>query len=519
MSSLLHDYCNGAPALSPFFEQPLNAFCAPSATARAWDPGLLDAVQRYQQRLGIERSICGDEHAIVTGQQPGLLTGPLYTIYKAITALKLARKFNSQGNARVQPIFWVGSDDHDFEEVRTAHLLSKKHETLSLSYAPAQDIDRFPMYHVPVESSLHALIDEAADQAPGSEWRAEVQAFLHESLDASASFSDWNARIMAKLFAATELLIFAPDLPEARRAAAPVFRNELEHPLRSTHALNEAGRMLETAGFEAQVVKDSAACNLFVVIENRRCRVRFENGRFHLPDAGLQYTQGEFLKLLDDDPQAFTPNVALRCLVQQHLFPTLAYVAGPGELAYWGQLKPLFTQFALPMPVVYPRAQGRISSMKLNKLLGKLHLDPDALLQPLADLEDTVMRASAANPAHALLQTHRAGLQALLDRIALDVTPLQKKYPNAGSHAGRFRETVGGAWDRFERALVHLDDTQSQTIQQQVQRLQTAFAPFRKPQERVYSVFSHLFEYGWELIPRLIAELDVESFTMNEIEL
>ncbi len=516
MRDLLADYIAEAPDLMPFYARPARTLLTSLPKTARWDPALVEAVAAYNERLGGRAVFSGDEAAVVTGQQAGLLTGPLYTIYKAATAVLLSRKLQARSGRLCAPVFWVASEDHDFDEVRTAHVLTKTHELLSLRYEPSLAVEGLPASHVPAEASLHALIDSAAAQTPGSEYRNEVAAFLHESLDASASLAEWTARIMARLFLDTPLIVFAPDLPEARVLAQPIIERAIREPLLTSRLVNETGERLENLGYPRAVVKGDDECAFFLDMDGRRGKVTFDGNLFRMPDMDRVFTPDEMLSIAASEPGRFSANVALRCLVQQRLFPVVAYVAGPGELAYWGQFKPLFDAFGLEMPVIYPRARCLLSTVKLNQLQAKLGIERNDLAQAPDAIADTVLRRMADEGTETIVAQHRGAIADAWQRFAEDLTPQSK---TAAAMAAKAAERAAQEIERIERALLEGDGARATAVRGQVARLCTAFFPIRRPQERVLNVFSFLFEHGWNLIPRLLKEIDIESFAVKEIEL
>lgn len=519
MPSLFDDYIADAPELRDFFATAYSRlFDSPGPVAH-WAPALLAETNRFNEALDHPGGLTGTETLIITGQQPGLFTGPLYTIFKAVSAIRLARTFTERTGAPCAPVFWIGADDHDFEEVRTAHLLTRNHESLALRYAPEQDVSGQPLYQVPLSPMLHTLIDEAANQSTGSEFTRDVAAFLHASLDASSGFTDWFARIMARLFHDTPLRFFAPYQPEARAIAARVIEQEIREPLITTRLVNEAGQRLTALGYTPQVVKGENECAFFIEVNGRRRKVLFEEDHFHLPEEGRRHSREEMLALLHESPGCFSPNVVLRCVVRQAVLPVAAYVAGPGEVGYWAQTKPLFEHFGQPMPVVYPRLRAFITTAKLKKLMTKFSLAIDDLSQPEAQLVERAMRSAAPHPALGLLETRRATVNREMESLLAEIQGLRLKSESPLAMATSAAEQIASALDRLERGITYADTVQAETIQKQVHRLCTALAPERRPQERHYTVFSFLFEQGWEFIPRLIRLLDEESFTLQEVEL
>jgi bacillithiol biosynthesis cysteine-adding enzyme BshC len=519
MGSLVEDYLAGSVGLMEFYGGDYRDALHLGVSPAPWNPALVDDIRQFQTRIGGTATLRGDEGVFITGQQPGIFTGPMYTIYKAITAIKLASAAQEASGGPFVPMYWVGGDDHDFAEISEVHLLGKGQIDVPLVLSPTPDQLAASIFRLPVPDTLHDLAELAAAQAPGSEFTGEILRFLHETLDASANLSEWHARLMARLFRDTPLVFFTPDLPEARHAAIPIFEREIRYPLESTRRLNEGGARLEAAGYGAQVVKGDDACNFFVERRGVRCRVRFTEGAFLLPDTGERFTPAEMLALLHREPEIFTANVGLRCVVQQELFPVRAYVAGPGELAYWGQLKDFFAFFERPMPLVYPRIRGAITSLKSNKLLLKNGLTISDLYTPAEALEERALRAGVQDPSLVVLSRHAQSLLAELEAMQGEFEGLGKAGKHAVPLSAQFQSQVQQGLDYLERSLLRADENRTATVRSQLARLSTELAPNRKPQERHYAIFSWLFQYGWDLVPRLSAALSLDDFSLQEVEL
>ena len=516
MRDLFAEYVEEKPQLQAFFANPPRALMSATPKTARWNPALVEAIHEYLTQAGGRPLFMGDEAAIVTGQQPGLLTGPLYTVYKAVAAIVLARKLHERFGVRCVPVFWVGSDDHDFEENRVAHLFTKNHDILTLNYQPAADVSAMAMHRVPLEPSLHTLIDEAAAQTSGSEFRDEIAGFLHESLNASTNLADWTARILVRLFKNTPLIVFAPHMPAARKLAAPVLEREIRDPLVSTMLLNDTGSKLREMDFHQQVTKNDTECNFFLEFGDRRRKVLFDEDHYVIPDEQQTFSIEEMTGLLDSEPDRFSPNVALRCIVQQHLFPAAAYVAGPGEIAYWAQLKPLFRHFGEDMPIIYPRARCLLTDIKSRQIMEKFQFTLEDLAGKPDELTERALQLTSRAPAKEIVARHRAQIEGGFPPLIEELEPLNK---SAADMVRSVQRNLAEEFERIEAAIVKGKEAQAEAVRKQVQRVTTLLFPNRKPQERVLNVFSFLFEYGWDLIPRLIKEMNVDSFHVKEIEL
>lgn len=513
-NSIRDAYVLGAETILPFLGgHPAQLWETPPATAEL-DARLAEEIADFNVAMGANRpDLTGPMAVISTGHQPTLFTGPLYTVYKAITAIQAAKRIEEQHGIRCVPLFWIAGDDHDFEEASSVYVLTKKNEPHVLRYAPEYTEGR-PLDTIHLDASLEALAEEMAAIVPGSEFRDDVLNELLDSLKHANSMTEWMARLLAKLFRNTPLVLFVPSLPRARELAADIMRQEIEQPNESARRVNAGGAALEELGFTAQVVKGDADCNFFLDVNGLREKVTCEDGTFIA--AGDRYSHDELIAELDSNPARFSPNVILRCIVQQHIFPTAAYIAGPGEIAYWAQLATVFQQFDLPMPVVYPRSSAVLTTIKLNKLLKKYGLTPGQLSQDPEQLVEQALAAESKNPVmDALAKTRTSVEQSLVELSAATA----KLAPNATDAADRLADRTRSEFNRMERALLRSDDQKVATVRQQIERLCNALAPMRKPQERMFTVFSFLFEQGWDFIPRLLQELNLDEFGLQEIEL
>jgi len=513
---LSKEYLNEAADLMPFYACPLSALYARLPGPVSWPKPLVEEMRAYNERIGTRATLDGTELVVVTGQQPGLFTGPLYTIYKAITAIKLAQQIEARSGRRCIPVFWAASEDHDFEEAATAHFLTKRDEPLSLTYKPKQDITDLPLYRVPVEDSVHEAIDTAAQEMRKSELTDSVTAFLHESAEQSRTLCEWFTRLLSRMFRDTPLVLFVPHLPAARALQSELMAVEIQNPLESTRRLNDAGNSLAKLGFQPQVTKSDNMCNFFLEVGGRRRGVTYEDARFHLPEEGITYTGDELLALLAQEPGRFSANVALRPVVQQRLFNAVAYVAGPAELGYWGQIKGVFEQFGQSFPAVYPRAQCALVTTRIRKLMEKLSLSPRDLERPLEQLEQKVFRHIAEEPSYGAITVAQKDVR---NRFRELLAILEQTDPVAREMTESMGLRVDSEFDRIRDVLTRRDEERVEAVRRQVVRLQQCLVPWRKPQERVYTVFSFMFEHGWGLAARLLKEIDIGSFQLQEVEL
>ena len=523
MSTLCEDYIAGKPEVRELFGAVPELLAAHTPIGRPWDGALTEALKALQPKLGIQREFRGDEAVIVTGQQPGLFLGPMYTLYKAVTAVTLARRMRERHGIACVPVFWVASEDHDFDEVRwfayntSEGQLVREYYTPHNAHGEPADIAGLPMHKVPISGELFRFIDRLVEQGLGSDQTAEVAALLRNTLGEAASVSNWFARLMAALFKDTDLIIFAPHMRTARVAAAPIMRREIEEPLASTALLIKSARRLEALGYAPPILKTANACNFFLSVNGRRRKVVFVRGRFMLPEEdGQTVAPEDMVALLEAAPERFSPNVALRPVVQQALFPVAAYVAGPGEIAYWAQLKPVFDQHGITMPVVWPRSRAVMVTPKERRRLASLGLNVNDLALPEEMLLNRALESATPAPLSNSLERHHAAVDAELTALVTELGTTGGS--NVVALAEEMRRQAARGFERIGSNLIRSDARRVEETRKRLAVLRNRLAPLGKPQERVLSPFNYLLSQGLGFVNRLVNELDPEDWRIREIE-
>jgi bacillithiol synthase len=435
---------------------------------------------------------------VIGGQQPGLLTGPLYTVYKAMSIIKLAEDLRRQFPYEFVPLFWNASDDHDWAEVNHAHLVDGAGQLQRLDYPLDPQFEGWPVGEIPLDRGALAVIRRLSEVLAGQGFAAEVEALLLETAEVSSTFGEWFSRLMLILFHQHGLIMVEPGSPELKRLAIPLFEQALEAPLVPSQLANEAGEVLEARGYQRQLHKDPTLCGFFIRENGRREAVHYGKGTFR---AGAQtYTKAELKTILQDSPERFSPNALLRPVMSEFLFPTAAFVGGAGELNYFAQTRRIYQYFDVPMPVPHLRLGCTLIDPATVRILDKYHIPPLTLRDPDRTLTEWVRaRADIASPA--LWQGLRE--QVYRPFIALKggvraVDPTLETSLEGTLNYMLFR--IG----KFERKLVrHLKKAEHLTATQ-LRRAAAALFPGSGLQERTLNDMSYLSRYGMGLIDTLV---------------
>ncbi|CAM3724992.1 bacillithiol biosynthesis cysteine-adding enzyme BshC [Deinococcus frigens] len=501
-----------AGGLEEFFRLPVDGMKQAQAGARPEldRVALAEALRTYHRDLGtldrnVEDALIRLAHpasrVIVTGQQAGALSGPAYSVHKGADAALLARRLNTE-DAPVVAVYWVASQDHDAAEVASTSLLdfSEVLHRLTFDVSPGLPVGRVPWRQDWTAQAL-ALLD-AFDAPP--EHIAAVRARILRAVkaggcDADASYADVFARLIHGLLSPAGLIVLDPLHPALARLMAPTLARELEDPLASSARIEDAAAQLSAQGFAPQLRRPAGATNLFIEEDDGGRRLLRLDGQTFSTDT-RRYTRAELLAVLDADPSHLTPAAGLRPVVQDALLPTLAFVVGPGEIAYGAQLREVYELHGLNQPLLWPRLSVTWLEPNVARLLGRLgataaevQADPESVLGRALARE----RGAEAVTSQALEQID-AQLRTVMDEIAaLD--------PTLVGAAERTRQRVTARVGRLQgqaaRALARQEDDRSG----QLTRLKAHLLPNGTPQEREMNFLTYLLKHGETPLELLLA--------------
>ncbi|WP_334071910.1 MULTISPECIES: bacillithiol biosynthesis cysteine-adding enzyme BshC [Paenibacillus] len=439
---------------------------------------------------------------IVGGQQSGLFTGPLLVIYKAVTIIKAAREASRKLGRSVVPVFWIAGEDHDWDEVNHAYVLSGSLEVSRVRIADGHEQGK------PV--SWTEMMPEAWDQAaaeleqllPETEFRPGLMELFRTCSSSSSTLTECFAKLMGHWFGRYGLILLDSADPELRRLEAPVFEAMIERNDELEEAYMETSRALKERGFTLQADVREDGANLFYIHEGERLLLFKQDGKFNDRKGKVAFSREELIGELHAHPERFSNNVLTRPLMQDSLLPVLGTVLGAGEIAYWALTRSAFRKLGLQMPILLPRESFTVMEGTLQKHMEKYGLrwedvaDREALRskreawlagQDSLNLEERFEEIKAAftamyNPLIEQLGTIQAGLVKLgganRDKIVDQIDYLRGKTKDALEKSN-------------EAGLRHFD------------RIELSLFPLGKPQERVYNIFYYLNRYGSDWIDGL----------------
>lgn len=422
-----------------------------------------------------------ETYAVITGQQPGLFSGPLYTVYKAISAIVICEKLSDRKHSLV-PIFWNASEDHDLSEVDHINMF-RENEPFEIRYdSGSRDVAFSHMNLDRIE--LKDMSATVEDVSPNSEFKAVLMRDITGIIQDSSTVGDFFSRFMIYLFGEFGLVMTEPH--SLRDLMTPVFDRLIRRPTECTKILNEAGQKLRKLGYSPRIHKKPNICNFFLLDEEgKRLRVTFD-GNFRV--ANETFSQSELLHMLDDNPFRFSANAVTRSITQDFLLPTFAYVAGPNEIAYQAQIKGLYDLFSLEMPVIFPRFGATIVEKKISKVLRKYDLEVHELMNP-----EKLMKKLAREKIDDVLRSFKSDVLRSMAEVTRQAESIDKSLIGPCSLAkGRILKTIEVMEDKITSKLKAHD----QAMRRQITKAHNNLFPYGKLQERQINVLEYLIKFG-----------------------
>ncbi len=442
--------------------------------------------------------------AVITGQQAGLFGGPLYTLHKAITAIKLARTVTAERGVRAVPVFWIDSEDHDWEEVRGCTVLDDDQQPHSVELGALDGAGDRSIGRLVLGGQGQAAVDALRAVLPATEFSDALLAMLADAYAPGRSMSAAFGRVLEHMLGRYGLVVYDASDPATKPLAAGLFARALEAPGRTSQLAAEAGAGLERLGYHAQVSAAEHTVPLFLMNGTREA-IRWHDGGAVVDDREMPLA--ELSALATAHPERFSPNVLLRPLVQDTIFPTICYVGGPAELAYLGQLKNVYAHFGVPMPLVMPRASASVVESSTLRTLGKIDV-PFAAFQRRDELTlNQLLERQLPPEIDRSFAEATSSIAARLEAVTAAARAVDSTLEGAAkSTLGKMQHDLQSLHGKVIQAAKRKDET----LRRQFTRTQGQLFPNGQPQEREVGAVWLLNRYGPAAVDRLVDLLPVD---------
>ena len=486
---------------------------AAAATARGTRDGVADVLAEQNRAWGAAPDVLArvddlrrpDAVAVVTGQQLGLFAGPLYTVYKARTAVRQARALAGATGRPAVPVFWLADEDHDFEEIHRATFADGEDvRTVAYDDGRPPGADRGPVGRIVLDEGATARALAELDAAlPDGPYRADALGLARGAYVPGRTMRDAFARLLRALV--PDVVLVSGDDARLKRLALGLFRREADDWRGTLEALDARSAALEAAGFHAQIAPSPV--NLFWMGEGSRTPLDPVDAGVVLRGTRETLSLAALSERIGAAPEAVSPNVVLRPLYQDTLLPTAAYVAGPGEAAYFAQLGPVYERFGVPMPVVAPRLSLTVVEPGVAKVLDRYDLGVPDLKDDIAALwRRFALEASDADLGGAFAAALRDATAAV-EGLEPVVTQTDAGLARA---VGAARAKVEAAVRALETKTVRAEKKNHDVVRRRLARARAALWPDGALQERALGPLGVVARHGAGALAALVEAVPLD---------
>ena len=475
---------------------------------------LADVLAKQNQSFGgfpavfnnIERLRHKETFAVVTGQQVGLFSGPVYTLYKALTAVRLAQWLSEQGLPSV-PVFWLATEDHDLEEVSQAAVLDDEYARVTVSDPGERPSPKSPVGLTKLTAGVTETMNRLEAVLPIGDNRASLMQDLRACYQPGQTWTQGFGRLMARFFGRWGVILVDAFDPILRELSAKTCSLAVERSADLRGKLLDRSRKLEESSYHAQVHVAADSTLLFLLEGSDRLVLRQSSDGF-TRENGARYSAAELKSLAANGHSRFSSNVLMRPIVQDALLPTLAYVAGPSELAYLGQAQAIYADFGRPMPVVFPRAAFTLLDPRTERLLEKYKISVEDVWQGEEHLNGKIALAGLADGWGERFDQSERELTTLLERSRKDIESLDPTLLDSLKNA---EEKMKYQLERVRGKLSRAALQRSELLRRHQQAVRRLLFPEKDLQERQVCGVYFLARASYALLDRILNEIRVES--------
>jgi bacillithiol biosynthesis cysteine-adding enzyme BshC len=425
---------------------------------------------------------------VTTGQQTGLFTGPMYTIHKILTAIRLAEALERELGTVVLPVFWCASEDHDFAEVNHAYGVDGAGK-LRRSSVAATDRRPLTMSEMRLGEDVESVVDEWRELLAQQGSNAVDLRDVLDPYTPGETVGGAFRGTIERLFAGFDLLVTDAADAALKQASVHILQQDVTDAAAHQRLLRERTVEMEAAGYPGQVTLVEDAANVFYHGPAGRERLARVGDGWVAKDARERFTVEEVTARMAAEPTSFSPNVFLRPVVESAVFPTLAYVGGPAEVAYFAQIAPLFDAYGIRPPVAYPRFSVRLVPEVADKAASALGVADDELRMPEHELLARMARKRLAPEVHESLAALRT---TLVERFGAVMDAAEGIDPNLEGAIGARRNRALLAVAEAERKILSHAKKRDRGLTHDLPLVRNYLMPLGAPQERTLNVMPFL---------------------------
>jgi len=463
-----------------------------------------------------------DTFAVVTGQQVGLYTGNIYTIYKTISTIKLAKNLKERfPQFNFVPLFWLESEDHDIDEANHIYILNKENELVRVGFETEQtgSEDESPRRSTkPVGSTkfgemIFSINEQLRSGLLDTDFKDKIMGIVSDCYKEGNDYKTAFAQMMNKLFGDFGVVFIDPSDAEIKRLLIPIFEKELRTSPKMCESIITTSAELEKH-YDLQV-KPKVINMFFLHNENRLPIEPREGGKFALKNSKRRFENEEMFTALEETPELFSPNVVLRPICQDYLLPTAAYVGGPAEISYFAQLKPAYSHYELTMPVVFPRTSVTIIESKISKFMNNYNVNFEDIFHRNVLVSKVVEMLSEVK-----VDDEISKYTDEVNKIFYDIKNMTAKVDQSLLNTvENMKEKLKQNIEILRNKLINAQAKKSEVTTSQIDKVANNIFPNDNLQERMLNIVYFINKYDLSFIKKLYHETDPMNFNHQVIDI
>ncbi|MCA1803470.1 MAG: bacillithiol biosynthesis cysteine-adding enzyme BshC [Rhodothermaceae bacterium] len=521
-STLFLHYLTGNEKIADFFDySPFDdediTLCAGSVPEPENRETLVEALKTFNRDFGLhpnaiqnlERLAVPGSLTIVTGQQLTLYGGPLYTILKTLTAIRLSKHYEALLGRAVIPVFWLADEDHDYEEAATISIPAPSgHYSTMLKDSNGH---RGSVGRIELGDDISRISRELSEIMPDTDFSADLWELLNACYKPENTFREAMANYLSSLFSRHGLIFAGSDDPVIKRLMVEPLARAISDAGPLQQALEDTSGQIEKAYHRQANVLDNT---LFLHTKSgNRERLSRSNGDWHT-ESGEKISSEKLLHLASVSPEVFSPNVFLRPVLQDYMLPNLGYVAGPGEIAYYAQMKSFYHAFDRKMPLIIPRLSATIIEPAIERIMSGLPFELQHYQERIEDLEKKWLQLSEAPDADLLFERWNNDVDALNRRYEEEVKNIEPTLTDTASKTtAEYKKSLEKLKQKLNRAIKSKQETQLKRIA----RIKNELLPNGGLQERNIAHIYFMNKYGIGIWDELLLAMTPEAIRSHQL--
>lgn len=523
-SRLFLDYQKDPASLKRYYPNAVNSLNELAARVplvlenHVADRGILcDALAETNAKFGagvrtfenIELLRSSDCVAVVTGQQAGLFTGPLYTVYKALSAIKQAECLRQKGINAV-PVFWVATEDHDFEEVSRTYVIGRRGDLVESMTEPKHCHENLPVGYIKLDETIGPNIEDLAESLLPTEFTSEVKDLLEDCWKPGEYFGDAFGKMLTRLVGDRGLIILCPLNQKLKELAAPIYVEAIKRSAEIVSALRQRSDDLVNDGYVAQVLVSDDYFPVFwqASDDTRNALKTTASGTVRKKDGSREFTLDELAEIAATDPIRFSPSVVLRSVVQDYILPTVCYFGGAAEIAYFAQSGEVYRLLGRPVTPIIHRQSFTFVESKHSKTLRKYDLRLTDLFEGLETLLPQIVEGHLNSDSAKIFEDVEEQIKIQLDKLDRELTTIDASLSeNLAKRRRKIIYHIDALRHKFHNVQVRKDDV----IRQQIESLFTSLLPHKHLQERSLNIAYFLNRYGFNFVDWIHNSIDLDD--------